>query len=221
MQYHTERLSLNFDNLSIQIERVTNIDELYAALVAKGENHEDFKDERIPYWAELWASALALSQYIVANKVFFEKKNIIEIGAGLALPSIIAGHFTAQITITDYLSEAVDFAKKNWYLTHRHDATFQLLDWRQPSANQQYDIVLAADIAYEKRMFEHLPQAFHTLCKPKGTIFLTEPNRGFAQDFLKNLTQNGFEIEKNTIPITLWGITTPVNLLKINRTAIF
>ena len=212
--YETELISLNIEGLSVDIERVTNIDALFAELIAKGENHPDFKDERIPYWAELWASALALSQYLVASKIDFQGKKILEIGAGLGLPSIVAAKLGADVCVSDYLPEAVDFSRKN-FEKNNLTADFQILDWRTPDKSFAADIVLAADVAYEKRMFEYLPLAFKAFCKPNGTILLSEPNRGLAQFFLQNLHNQGFEVEKITIPVTLFNFEHTINVLKI------
>lgn len=214
--YETELISLNIGGLTVDIERVTNIDALYAELVAKGKEHEDFKDERIPYWAELWASALALSEYLVAAKLDFQDKKVLEIGAGLGLPSIVAAKLGAAVCVTDYLPEAVDFSRKNFQRNNLQNVEFDVLDWRNPNKMFAADIVLAADVAYENRMFEYLPIAFKTLCKLGGTIFLSEPNRGLAQFFLKDLDNQGFKIEKITVPITLFGIQYNINVLKIN-----
>jgi predicted nicotinamide N-methyase len=215
MEYQTEALSLNIEGVAFEIERITNIDALFNALIAKGEEHEDMKDERIPYWAELWHSALALSQYLIRSGITLKGKKILEIGAGLGLPSIVAGHLGAEVTVTDYLPEAVAFAEKNWKKNNTLNATFQVVDWRTPDESFAADIVLAADIAYEKRMFEFIPNAFKVLCKKNGFILLTEPNRGLAEVFLKELPQQGFLIEKEIIPISLFGTSHPINLLKI------
>jgi predicted nicotinamide N-methyase len=213
--YETEVLSLNIEGLSIDIERVTNIDALYDELVSKGKDHEDFKDERIPYWAELWASALALSQYLVTSKLDFQGKKVLEIGAGLGLPSIVAAKLGAAVCVTDYLPEAVDFSRQNFQRNNLSNAKFEVLDWRNPNENFAAEIVLAADVAYENRMFDYLPIAFKTLCKPDGTIFLSEPNRGLAQFFLKDLHNKGFQVEKIIIPTTLFGVQYNINVLKI------
>jgi predicted nicotinamide N-methyase len=214
--YETELISLNIEGLAVDIERITNIDALYEELVAKGENHEDFKDERIPYWAELWASALALSQYLVASKIDFKGKKILEIGAGLGLPSIVAAKLGAEVCVTDYLPEAVEFSRQNFQINNLSNAKFDVLDWRNPDETFAAEIVLAADIAYENRMFEYLPIAFKTLCKPGGTIFLSEPNRGLAHFFLEDLHNKGFEVEKIIIPTILFGMEYNINVLKIN-----
>ena len=214
-KYETELISLDIEGVSVDIERVTNIDALFAELIAKGENHPDFKDERIPYWAELWASALALSQYLVTSKIDFQGKKVLEIGAGLGLPSIVAAKLGAEVCVSDYLPEAVDFSRKN-FEKNNLTADFQILDWRTPDKSFAADIVLAADVAYEKRMFEYLPLAFKTFCKPNGTIFLSEPNRGLAQYFLQDLHNQGFIVEKIILPVTLFNIKHTINILKIN-----
>ena len=53
MQYKTRNKAILIENLELQITIVTNVDELMDHLLAKGEDHQDVKDERIPYWADL------------------------------------------------------------------------------------------------------------------------------------------------------------------------
>ena len=67
--YKTEQEKLNVAGLDIILLRIVNVDELFANLVAKGDQHEDVKDERIPYWAELWPSAIGLSEHIINSKI--------------------------------------------------------------------------------------------------------------------------------------------------------
>ena len=72
-KYQIEKEHHDISGLSVQLVRVINLDELYNELIQKGDNHEDVKDERIPYWADLWHSAIALSQHIVKSNVINEK----------------------------------------------------------------------------------------------------------------------------------------------------
>ena len=112
MIYDTEVFQIAIAPYLIDIERVTNIDALFEDLIAKGDEHEDMKDERIPYWAELWPSALALSHYMVAMSLDWKEKSVLEIGCGLGLPSVVAGELGArEVVLSDYLVEAVAFAK--------------------------------------------------------------------------------------------------------------
>ena len=202
----------------IDIERVTNIDELFDNLISKGENHSDVLDERIPYWAELWPSALALSIHLTKLELDWSTFHVHEIGSGLALPSIVAGKLGAKVTVTDYLPEAVEFAEANWKRNTDSPAEFRVLDWRVPTGFPKADLILAADIAYEQRMFNELPNAFKTLCKSGGKIFLSEPNRAFAQPFLERLAETNFKLQ-NRIQVSqeLFGQQYKINILELQN----
>ena len=110
---------------------------MFEALVNKGSDHPDVLDERIPYWADLWASAIGLSHYLVDNQYLIKDKNVFEIGCGLGLPAIVAGKLgAAATTLSDYLQEALDFAKLNWEKNlPLKNVEFSLLDWRNIPEN--------------------------------------------------------------------------------------
>lgn len=232
MQFKTEQITLNFDALTIDLTVIENLDELFEALVNKGTDHPDVVDERIPYWADLWASAIGLSRYLVDNQVFVQGKDVLEIGCGLGLPAIVAGKLGALHTIaTDYLPEALDFAQLNWEQNlPLENVEFTVLDWRNIPKNfsktsenvgeeaPQYkaDILLAADVAYEKRAFEHLINAFHQLVKPDGRILIAEPNRFISKDFFENLANQGFKVGKTTLGVERRGHIFTVNIFELS-----
>ncbi len=218
--YQTEELELNIEGILIKILHITNVDDLYNLLIAKGETHEDVQDERIPYWAELWPAAIGLSKYLIEFDIIKSKGEVIEIGCGLGLPGIIAGKLGAKVTLTDYLEEALIFTKQNWQLNNQAEARFETLDWRQPNPDFATDLVLASDICYEKRFFEFLPNAFRTLCKPGGSIIISDPSREIAQDFFQNITKEGFKVNKIGYDIqpVLGGRTVAVNVYHLHPT---
>jgi predicted nicotinamide N-methyase len=235
MQFKTEQITLDFKTLTIDLTVIENLDELFEALVNKGTDHPDVVDERIPYWADLWASAIGLSRYLVDNQTFVKGKDVLEIGCGLGLPAIVAGELGAGHTIaTDYLPEALDFAQLNWQQNlPLENVEFKVLDWRNIPKNfsknvsetservgeeaPQYkaDILLAADVAYEKRAFEPLLNAFHQLVKPDGKILIAEPNRFISKDFFENLTNQGFRVEKTTLEVARRGHAFTVNVFEL------
>lgn len=205
-----ERISIDFAPFSVQLDIVSNFDELFDALAALPDEHPDVKDERIPYWADLWASALAMSEYLIDNQAFIKNKTVVEIGAGLALPSIVAAKLGARcVTITDYLPEAVAFAETNFLLNMPTEAAkFAVLDWRTPPPQYRADIVLASDVAYESRAFEPLEKAIPQLLNPAGRVIISEPNRFISKTFFQNLLshspqgsvfQNGVKTTKNVL----------------------
>lgn len=194
--YSTRPHRVELDGCSIGLTLISNLDELLDELLAKGADHEDVRDERIPYWAELWPSALALGRHLIRAGRVQPGAQVLEIGCGLGLPGIVAGMLGAEVTFTDYLPDALDFARHNWAQNLGRPAQFRLLDWRAPEPELAADIVLASDVAYEKRAFPHLPNAFRTLCRPGGIILASDPCRSSAGEFYDHiLPKEGFRVQ--------------------------
>lgn len=194
--FETSQTRLELDGHSIELTVITNLDALFDQLIAKGPGHEDVRDERIPYWAELWPSAIALSRYLLETYPSLEGKSVLELGCGLGLPGIVAGLLGAEVTLTDYLAEPLDFARRNWEQNLAHPARFDLLDWRNPDPALAADLVLASDIAYEKRAFPFLPHAFQTLCRPGGLILVSDPSRSASPELFQSLLPaRGFAVQ--------------------------
>src|SRR5688572_26276189 len=61
-----------------------------------------------PYWSQVWPSAIALSEFIVSNQQLVHNKNILELGAGLGLPSLVASKYAASVLCSDKEEEAVE-----------------------------------------------------------------------------------------------------------------
>jgi predicted nicotinamide N-methyase len=214
----TEELAINIAHLKVNLTVITNLDELFDALIEKGQDHEDVQDERIPYWAELWASAIGMSEYLVENQLITPEKQVLEIGCGLGLPSIVAGLLGAEnIIVSDYFQEALDFAELNWVKNlPQKKANFLKMDWRTPPSIRT-DILLASDVAYEKRAFEPLLNAFKTMIKPQGKIIVSEPNRYISKDFFANLHKEGFNVKQTVKTIGRKGHNFQINIYELNE----
>jgi predicted nicotinamide N-methyase len=194
--YKEEILNLKIKNRTVNLIQISNVDEVIDALIASNPEDEAFIDERIPYWTDLWPAAIAMSEFILENTSMFENKKVIELGCGLGLPSIVAADIVKEITMTDYLEDALTFAKRNAELNHLSNIAFQKLDWRNISpGHQKYDVILASDIAYEKRFFDDLPIALKSLMHYHSLAVLSEPGRAFASDFLDGLKEH-FSVTK-------------------------
>ena len=64
------------------------------------------EDERIPYWADVWESAIVLAEEIAA--VDGTGQTLLELGCGLGLPSLAAARAGFGVTATDYESPALE-----------------------------------------------------------------------------------------------------------------
>ena len=220
MNFKTENLSLQIAHLKINLTVITNLDELFDALIEKGSDHADVQDERIPYWAELWASAIGMGEYLVENQLITPNKTVLEMGCGLGLPSIVAGLLGAKdIVVSDYFQEALDFAEMNWLKNLPHQkAEFLKMDWRNPPPSLKADILLASDVAYEQRTFQPLLNAFKTLLKPNGTIFISEPNRYISKAFFSNLDKEGYAVKHTQKSVERKGHNFHINIYELKKT---
>ena len=157
---------------------------------------EEFSaDERLPYWAELWHSSIALSERLLEMNTSMEGKSVLDLGCGLGLTGIVAAQLGGSVTFTDIAEDALAFSRYN--LMRNCDApvvarcAFEMIDWRL-DAGRTWDVILAADVIYETRMMDPLLQFFLRAISSGGRIMLAEPHRAVAENFLPILQRAGF-----------------------------
>jgi len=92
------------------IKRVSNISNLLDALSDEVFN----QDERLPYWADIWPSAICLAEYILDNRYQFKDKKVLEIGCGLGLVGIAATAVGADVVFTDHDDYALAYTQINF-----------------------------------------------------------------------------------------------------------
>jgi predicted nicotinamide N-methyase len=156
------------------------------------------RDERLPYWAELWPSAVALARRL-ARSVLSDVRAI-ELGCGVGLPTVAALAGGARVTATDHYRAALDFARYNARLNLAHDREpdTRLLDWRVPmpeSFRGAFDLVFAADVLYERGNAEALAALMPSLVSSGGEILVADPGRRWEPLFRKLMLDGGFGFE--------------------------
>lgn len=137
-------------------------------------------DEFLPYWAELWPSGVALAAYV--GGLDLRGTRVLELGAGLGLPSLAAALRGADVLATDWAEDAVALLRAN---AERNGVRLraEVARWDEPAAfGSGWDLVLAADVLYEQRNAEQLHALLPRLAARE--IVLAEPGRPFAKDFL-------------------------------------
>jgi predicted nicotinamide N-methyase len=140
-------------------------------------NEADFeRDERLPYWADLWPSAIVLAGEVAALDGAGQRA--IEYGAGLGLPSLAAVSAGFDITVTDYFEDALLFARRNALRNCGRDLPTRLVDWRAlPESVGTFDLVLAADVLYERPYAPLVAQAVVGALAPNGVALIADPGR--------------------------------------------
>ncbi len=157
-------------------------------------DEEEFdQDERLPYWAELWPSSVALARHVLREE-HLAGKRVVELGCGVGLPSVTALARGAGITATDHYEAALDFARYNALVNLGRELRTRILDWHTPRAQGlgYFDLVLVADVLYEQRNVAALTALILTLLTPCGEVLLADPGRKNAPVFLEGMRDRGF-----------------------------
>jgi predicted nicotinamide N-methyase len=143
------------------------------------------QEELLPYWAQLWPSAIALTRVVAGLRP--AGRRVLELGCGLGLPSIAAALDGAAVLATDWSPDAVAFAATN---ASRNGAALRtaVCPWTSPEPlldEAPWDLVLAADVLYEARNVDALLELLPRLVGGSGEVLLADPGRRPAERFLE------------------------------------
>jgi predicted nicotinamide N-methyase len=152
-------------------------------------------DERLPYWAELWPSALALARHLLDLAAVPERA--IELGCGVGLPSLALASRRVGVTATDYYPDALRFTAANAVRNHLPPPATLLLDWRRPPASlPRFPLAVMADVLYEARNVEPLQSLLARVLEPGGAAVLADPGRVYLPAFLRSMETAGWRVER-------------------------
>lgn len=145
-------------------------------------SEEDFnRDERLPYWADVWPSALCLAERIAQLP---PGGRLLELGCGVGFVCAVAAACGFEVTATDYYAEALEFTQVNLAKNGLPRAATRLVDWRRfPDDLGQFDWVVAADVLYEKDYPALVAAAIDRGLKPSGCALVADPGRRRAMPF--------------------------------------
>lgn len=141
------------------------------------------RDERLPYWAELWPSSTVLANFIVGDRR--PRGHAIELGAGIGLVSIAAALAGHDVLATDYYDDALLFARANAWRNLGREIEATSVDWRAiPAALPRFDVVLASDVLYESRYAPLVASTIDRFLAPRGVAYVADPGRVAANAFV-------------------------------------
>ncbi|MDB4869875.1 MAG: hypothetical protein JWL97_879 [Gemmatimonadales bacterium] len=179
---------------------------------------EDFvKDERLPYWADVWPSSLILAGKLLELKG--RGKTALELGCGVGLSTLAATKAGYDVLSTDYYEDALDVTRANVFRNLGKFARTRLVDWRHlPDDLGQFDFVFASDVLYEKEYAELLPVILDRVLVASGIALIADPGRVAAPIFVEACLQHRLVIrQKETRPFEVGEIKQKIDLYEIGR----
>jgi predicted nicotinamide N-methyase len=169
---HTE----TFYGISLQVPKPGEVKEWYTRALQEGKN------PAFPYWTKVWSSALGMVEYLSRNPELFHGKEVLEVGAGLGLPSLYAAQFASSVLVSDYLPEAVELLKIN--IVDLNNVSAQLLDWRSLPSSLKPEVLLLSDVNYEPEAFEDLIKMIRHFLSLGTHIIIATPQRIMTREFV-------------------------------------
>lgn len=173
--------------------------------------YESGERREFPYWSKIWASSLALATWLKEQPRIIEGKNMLEIGAGIGLPSFIASSFASSVTISDHVPEAIEWMEINISSLGLENVKTRLVDWKMrplPVA----DVILLSDIGYEEADFPDIRSMIRHYIASGSLILLSVPFRIISANFVSLIDE--FIMTRSVVSV----MDTEILLLQLGAT---
>jgi len=157
----------------------------------------------LPYWAQLWDSSAGLASFLArsqaASLLSVRDKSVLDLGCGMGLAGTAAAALGATVTFADMETPALLFAALN-SLPWRRRVHLRRLNWRSESLNRRFQMILGADILYEKAQWPHLDAFWVRHLDAAGIVVLAEPGRQSGEGFLHWLDRSRWRVSEHSLP---------------------
>ncbi len=183
-------------------------------------SEEDFeRDERLPYWADIWPSARVLAARLLGENG--AGRSLIELGCGAGLVSAAAAAAGFDVVASDYYEDALRFARLNVTRNAGRQIATRLLDWRSlPSESIRYDVVVASDVLYERPYGPLVAAALDRLLAANGFALIADPGRVGREDFLRSLEPLGLaSTRRDDVAYEEGSIRQTIAVIRVERAA--
>jgi methyltransferase-like protein 23 len=187
------------------------------ALIGLAEGRDQF-----PFGLMLWESGVALATWLATRHDQLDGITVLELGAGVGLPGLIAASLGARVTQTDHDGEALALARANAELNDSTGIETAIGDWFAWTDPRRYDLILGADIVYDGADHAAILALFERVTSPGGRVVLTDPGRERQAAFAQAAHAAGWHVATSQLAVADLrsrqpGATLTITLLILTR----
>ena len=156
-----------------------------------------------PYWSVLWRSGVALAREVEGMEL--RGRRVLELGCGLGVPSLAAARGGAEALGTDAEPKAIELLERNAAL-NRVELEAAVVDWSRSEAvvaRAPFDLVLAADVLYERAA---VAQLLRLLPRLAPAALVADPGRPASGAFLERAWERWAVEARRRGPVTINAI---------------
>lgn len=168
-----------------------------------------------PYWAKVWPSAIALHNVLQKHPSLIRDKTVLELGAGIGLPSLMMAGITNSIQISDYNLDAVELLRKNIAHLQLQNVKALQIDWNDLPENINPEVIILSDVNYDPTQFETLTKLIEKFIHQGCAIILSTPQRIMASPFVLALSE--FIIADYLEMVDENGVTKEISILVLSK----
>jgi predicted nicotinamide N-methyase len=181
-------------------------------------SEEDFvKDERLPYWADIWPSARVLADRVAVTPV--NERRFLELGCGAGLVSVAAAMAGFEVTATDYYDDALRFTALNVLVNTGVLIETRSADWRRfPHDMGRFDLVVASDVLYEREHAVLIASVLDRTLTGRGGAMIVDPGRLAAPEFVAQCLERSMPAAiLERVPFEEGEIRQTIDLYEVRR----
>ena len=175
------------------------------------------RDERLPYWADIWPSARVLAARIARLPGSGHK--LLELGCGAGLVATMGALAGFDVCATDYYEDALRFTRVNVAQHTGNDVQTRVVDWRQmPTDLGRFHLVVASDVLYERAYGKLVARAIDVTLKRDGEAIIADPGRIAAEEFIRDAAERGLQlVSREEVPFVEGSIRQTIQLYRLRR----
>ena len=163
-----------------------------------------------PYWAHLWSGALVLAAAVPSGA-----RSVLELGCGLGLPGLVAARRGARVTFVDREPVALAFVRASAAANALGAVDVVAADVLTPAIRGRFDLVLAAELLYDRQAFGRLAGAVAGYLAPGGRALLADAGRIDTAAFYEELDAAGLRWRSTAHRVREEGLPVTVRLVEI------
>ncbi len=170
-----------------------------------------------PYWTQVWPAARALAQFLAARPELVRGRRVLEIAAGLGLPSLVAARLGASVHCTEGEPSAIEWIEASARVNDLSNLEASVWNWDGELPPPACDLLLLSDVNYDRSAFDRLNALLAAMLEKGITILLATPQRLLARPFVEGVVQ--FAQHQETSWIGHGGKQVAITLLVMGPTA--
>src|SRR3989338_6580495 len=161
-----------------------------------------------PLFGQVWPSARVLALAMHSHAI--EGKRILEIGAGLALASLVIHRRAGDVTVTDWHPLTEAFLQKNLLANGLGPLPHQAGKWALDDASGasglgRFDLIIGSDVLYERQQPAQLARFIDQHATLHAEIIIVDPDRSNRSAFCREMAALGYRLTMRTADRFLEG----------------